>query len=320
MNRVSRGPATEAAEALLEAGRTQPVLDYDVDLGLARHQQWLRNDAPMPEWASTGLGAATNTTTATKSSFAALALKTIVSSLLVGVLALGAWNVREWLQPSATSVPRPAEPAPAAAPAVLEDSAEVETAAAPKPIPVPEHNLPSERVGRRAATDKRLARGQRSHKEHAAPHVSAAPAPPPVETAVAATPAATNLSPSGNAAPREATPAPEPKRKPRPEPGAKAQGPDDLQEMQEVARAEQLLEGSPERALALVRQGDQRFSHGYFQQERAYVAIMALIRLGRIEEARSRAATFAKQFPALPYGARIRSALQASGAANEKAR
>jgi hypothetical protein len=314
MNRVSRGPATEAAEALLEAGRTQPVLDYDVDLGLARHQHWLRNDAPMPEWASTGLGAVTTT----KSSLAALALKTIVSTLLVGVLAIAAWNVRDRLQPSATSVPRAAEPAPAAAPVVLEDVAVAETAAAPKPIPITEQSLPSERVARRAATDKRATRGQRSHKEHAAAPASAAPVP--VETALAAAPAAPMPSPSVNVAPREAAPAPEPKRKPRPEPGAKAQGPDDLLEMQEVARAEQLLEGSPERALTLVRQGDQRFAHGYFQQERAYVAIMALIRLGRVEEARSRAATFAKRFPALPYGARIRSALQASGAANEKNR
>jgi hypothetical protein len=85
--------------------------------------------------------------------------------------------------------------------------------------------------------------------------------------------------------------------------------------MQQVAAAEQFLQRSPERALALVRQGDQRFARGYFQQERAYIAIMALIRLGRIEEARARAASFDAQFPALPYGARIRSALEARDAA-----
>jgi CubicO group peptidase (beta-lactamase class C family) len=94
-----------------------------------------------------------------------------------------------------------------------------------------------------------------------------------------------------------------------------AQRPDEPLEMQQVAQAEQLLERAPASALALVRQGDQRFAHGYFQQERAYIAIMALIRLGRIDEARVRAASFAKQFPALPYGARIRSALEAKGAA-----
>jgi hypothetical protein len=100
-----------------------------------------------------------------------------------------------------------------------------------------------------------------------------------------------------------------------PEPAPAAQVPDDLLEMQQVATAEQLLERSPERALALVRQGDQRFAGGYFRQERAYIATMALIRLGRIQEARARAASFAKQFPALPYGARIRSALEAREAA-----
>jgi hypothetical protein len=104
-------------------------------------------------------------------------------------------------------------------------------------------------------------------------------------------------------------------RKARPEPASQAEAPDDLIEMQQVAKAEQLLARSPERALALVSQGDQRFARGYFQQERAYIAIMALIRLGRIEEARGRAASFAKQFPARPYGARIRSALEARDAA-----
>jgi hypothetical protein len=97
-------------------------------------------------------------------------------------------------------------------------------------------------------------------------------------------------------------------------PASRAQAPDDLAEMQQVSNAEQLLERSPERALALVRQGDQRFARGYFQQERAYIAIMALIRLDRIDEARARAASFTKQFPALPYGARIRRALEAQRA------
>jgi hypothetical protein len=102
-------------------------------------------------------------------------------------------------------------------------------------------------------------------------------------------------------------------QKAQPEPRREAQSSDDLVEMQQVASAEQLLERSPARALALVYKGDQQFARGYFQQERAYIAIMALIRLGRIDEARTRAATFAKQFPALPYGARIRSALEARG-------
>jgi hypothetical protein len=85
--------------------------------------------------------------------------------------------------------------------------------------------------------------------------------------------------------------------------------------MKQVATAEQLLPRSPDRALALVRQADAQFPRGYFQQERAYIAIMALIRLGRIDEARARAASFAKRYPPLPYGARIRSALEAQHAA-----
>ena len=45
----------------------------------------------------------------------------------------------------------------------------------------------------------------------------------------------------------------------RPDPARHVQTPDDLIEMQQVAAAEKLLQRSPERALALVRQGDQRF-------------------------------------------------------------
>jgi hypothetical protein len=182
------------------------------------------------------------------------------------------------------------------------------------PIPLPEESRPSEPARRpvhATFTEKRNTRAPRTHRE-----LSRAPAR---ATASAPAESAAPVSPHANAEPAsqpEVAAAPE--RKPissresaRPEPAKQAQAPDDLAEMQQVATAEQLVERAPDRALALVRQGDQRFAHGYFQQERAYIAIMALIGLGRTEEARARAATFAKRFPALPYGARIRSALDA---------
>lgn len=336
MNRVSRRSAQEAAEALLEVGRKEPVLRYDVELGLARHHDRLRSDAPLPEWASEGIGAAT----AAKSS-AGILVKTIVSAVLVGTLGFAAWQARELLQPSAAA-PRPvttAQPEPVRVPNAQEMPDPAEVATAPMPIPVSEQALP--RAAALEPTSKRSG-PRRARKDGRGALVAkrATGAPADVEAASRDAPSRTQRhardeEPSANSdlsGARAATVAAEQaaaanreehaesaETKPRPKP--KAQAPDDLIEMQQVARAEQLLQHSPARALALVREGEERFAQGYFQQERAYIAIMALIRLGRIDEARARAAGFAQRFPALPYGARVRSALEAasSGASGNKA-
>jgi hypothetical protein len=309
MNRVFRRSADDAAEALLEAGRSQPSLDYDIELGLARHHDWLRSEAPVPEWATASVAAAPK-------SIVAVLIKTIVSTMLIGALATAAWQARGLLQPSA------AAPVSISAPS-QQDVAPSDVPLEQKPIPVPEvlpREQPLRLASRTDAHEKRAARVQRGRKEHAATR----PASQRNERAESVVPA---IMPTRGevteeaVTQREVEAAPEPKpsgiaRKPLPQPASRA--PSDLVEMQEVATAEQLLDRSPARALALVRQGDQRFAHGYFQQERAYIAVMALIRLGRIEEARSRAASFDKHFPALPYGARIHTALDA--AAQDSAR
>lgn len=327
MNRVSRRSAAETAEALLEAGRTEPALDYDVELGLARHHDWLRSEAPMPEW---GMATATK-------SLSAVLIKTLVSTVLVGALATAAWQARNVLQPSAATG-HPSSPGGVATqPAVPDATAsEAEAAMAPIPIPVPDHAVPSDYPARRAAraevTDKRATRNHRAQRDARvagaradamAPHAASAARAEAASTRVsaddraaaasaradhAASAAALGAEVAAAAANPEAARAAPAERKPL-KSAQKPQQPDDLIEMQQVATAEQLLERSPARALTLVRQGDQRFAQGYFQQERAYIAIMALIRLGRVDEARARAASFAKQFPALPYGTRIRSAL-----------
>jgi hypothetical protein len=311
MNRMPRRSAAEAADALLEAGRTQPVLNYDVELGLARHHRWLLSEAPLPEWASAG---------AAVKSLVPVVVKTIVSALLAGTVAVAAWHARGGLQPSAArSTPAVAHPPAPSVPDVREI-----------PMPVVEPDVPVEepvrRVVRADVPDKRMARLPRSHKGQASSRTAGVPVvanaaaeSPRTSVSAAPTPVTAHASVSASAARAthsDAEAAPEQKtistvQRVRPEPGSRAQAPDDMVEMQQVASAEQLLERSPQRALALVRQGDQRFAHGYFQQERAYIAIMALIRLGRVDEARARAASFAKQFPPLPYGARIRSALEA---------
>jgi hypothetical protein len=332
MNRVSRG---SAPEALLEVGRTEPVLRYDVELGLARHHHWLRSEAPMPEWAGASVDIAAK-------SFAPVVIKTIVSAVLVGALAAAAWHARGRPQPSAADVNRSspgAERTRAVAPSIRDVTAS-EARMAHTPMPLSDEGLANDQPVRADVPNKRTTRVQRAHKQQASARPASARAEPRsagdaqspgtvARASVAPDAAAARVAPAAStttvpsedvsaerASPREVAAASE--RKPisaahraRPEPLAQVQEPEDLLEMQQVASAEQLLERSPERALALVRQGDQRFARGYFQQERAYIAIMALIRLGRIGDARARAASFAKQFPPLPYGARIRSALEA---------
>jgi hypothetical protein len=341
MNRISRRSAAETAEALLEVGRTQPILKYDVELGLARHHQWLRSDAPMPEWASASLGSAAK-------SLVPIVVKTIVSAVLLGALAVAAWQSGDHPQPSAAGAKRSpvgAERTPGVAPSARDVTSEAWLAQTPIPVtdpglasdPPARRNVRADVLDKRDATMPRLLRAHRELAPRRGANAAAIPRAklePPRSTGDGrasvsqdATPARVELAAPAStqsiqaASPERATgsgvaatPEPNPissAHRARPDPAPQTQEPDDLIEMQQVATAEQLLERSPARALALVRQADQRFARGYFQQERAYIAIMALIRLGRIDEARTRAASFAQQFPALPYGARIRSALEA---------
>src|SRR5262245_55973690 len=146
------------------------------------------------------------------------------------------------------------------------------------------------RASRADVAEKRASHVQRAHKE-----LASARAPSVRAETVDATPTRVDAAPATALSSTERAPQAEvaaaAERKPiaaaeraRPEPEPQVQAPDDLIEMQQVAKAEQLLARSPERALALVQKGDQRFAHGYFQQERAYITIMALIRLGRTDE------------------------------------
>ena len=84
--------------------------------------------------------------------------------------------------------------------------------------------------------------------------------------------------------------------------------PDAMRELQEVASAQQLLASDPARALSLVRSGEARFASGYLREERRYVGIIALFKLGRLDEARSEAARFVSDYPDGPFTARVRSA------------
>jgi len=104
---------------------------------------------------------------------------------------------------------------------------------------------------------------------------------------------------------------------PSPAPAARSQsqyvedprGPDEMKEVQEVATAERLLQSSPSGALSLVRSGEARFATGYLREERRYVGVIALFKLGRVDEARVEAVRFLSDYPESPFGGRVRGAL-----------
>jgi hypothetical protein len=82
-------------------------------------------------------------------------------------------------------------------------------------------------------------------------------------------------------------------------PGAAARPAESEAELLERARG--LLASNPSRALALTDQHRTRFPGGVLTQEREVIAIEALKRLGRTDEAAGRAADFARRYPGSAY-------------------
>jgi hypothetical protein len=80
-------------------------------------------------------------------------------------------------------------------------------------------------------------------------------------------------------------------------------------EMQMLAVAQRVLPDDPSRALRLARQGEREFSGSMFSAERKQVMLLALVRLGRVDEARRAGRPFLMDYPNAPWSARLRKAL-----------
>jgi hypothetical protein len=76
-------------------------------------------------------------------------------------------------------------------------------------------------------------------------------------------------------------------------------------EVKLLERARRLLQTNPHQALELVHEHERRFSAGVLVQEREIVAIDALERLGRSDEARARDESFRTRYPSSVHGKRI---------------
>jgi hypothetical protein len=139
------------------------------------------------------------------------------------------------------------------------------------------------------------------------------PAPPettpPVVTAIATPPAAAS-PPIVEASPEASVvslPAPAPAPRPSTTTTTKVESVAPAPpEATLLSRAHnELLSGSPERALATTAEHARAYPRGALAQERDVIAIEALVKLGRRDEARRRAASFRQTFPGSSHGDRI---------------
>ena len=76
-----------------------------------------------------------------------------------------------------------------------------------------------------------------------------------------------------------------------------------------LAVAQRVLTDDPERSLRLCRQGESEFRGSMFSAERKQVALLALVQLGRVDQARREGIPFLRAYPNAPWSARLREAL-----------
>lgn len=80
-------------------------------------------------------------------------------------------------------------------------------------------------------------------------------------------------------------------------------------EMRMLAVAQRVLTDDPARSLRLCRQGESEFRGSMFSAERKQVALLALVQLGRVDQARREGIPFLRAYPNAPWSARLREAL-----------
>jgi hypothetical protein len=98
-----------------------------------------------------------------------------------------------------------------------------------------------------------------------------------------------------------------------PQPRAAAEQPHDdgklEREMAMLSMAQRVLDTDPKRALSLARQGEAEFAGSMFTQERQQLLLLALVKLGELDEARRLAKPFLQRYPTGPFSERVRHAL-----------
>ncbi|WP_437908754.1 hypothetical protein WME95_13250 [Sorangium sp. So ce327] len=93
---------------------------------------------------------------------------------------------------------------------------------------------------------------------------------------------------------------------PAPEATAAADGDDLVRESNLVDASRAALAQDPEAALAALERHQAEFPKGRLAEEREFIAIRALVRLGRADEARARAAAFLARYPSSSFADPLR--------------
>ncbi|WP_437783832.1 hypothetical protein [Sorangium sp. So ce1097] len=162
-----------------------------------------------------------------------------------------------------------------------------------------------QRAGAAAATPQRLA--DLPLEELLSRRGAAAPAP-----AIAAPEAAPAPEPARPAASVPRRELPKNTRPAAPAPAAPLDSDELLRESKLIDQARAAATQDPGAALAAVQEHQREFPAGRLAEEREYVAIRALMRLGRVGEARARADAFLARYPSTAYADRVHRAVNAA--------
>jgi RNA polymerase sigma-70 factor (ECF subfamily) len=309
------------ASRMLELARRQPAPAMPLDALLARHHALIEASGELPAWASGVVPHAASWLTVLGG--APLVVGAVgMSAVAAGVLSLPSperYVAPAALEARAASVEaRPPSP-PLHRAAKAAEAPEVRRAAAPEPQAARAPANPAASEPRPSPRGEPRRRGPDRERESApfeavesTPALATVPIAPPPE----APPSRDQARPADGARPaKPAKPKPDP-RAPIDEATAKMSrvvSDAELAEMHDIARAERLLEDSPARALALTRAMQVGYPNSRFEEERSYLEVMALHGLGRSGEAREKAATFLRAYPAGLYSDRVRKAIAGEG-------
>ena len=326
---------SSALRQLLRAGSVENS-DYDVERGLARHLAHLQAGTPLPAWA-------VQTTLQKSAGWSVLAwiLPPMISAAVVG-----AWIAVRPAEPAPLAAARPAVVEETAAPSEAPAAVVQPTAAAVTAEPAvaaaaserenvdqrrEHHAVVATRSARPVAraVNVRRGRGARDDASYAAASLGqgqgAGVSTSGVDSAAiggSSAAVSSKSAPAEESAAKQEPVAEEPKAKDKeakakPERRTKEEeaaqeevtGARLEREMRMLAVAQRVLTEDPERSLRLCRQGENEFRGSMFSAERKQVALLALVQLGRVDQARREGIPFLRAFPNAPWSARLREAL-----------
>lgn len=325
---------------LLRSGRQNPVA-YDVERGLAEHLARIATGAAAPPWAEAGAVA--------KTAMPAWVGYVVLPLAAAGIAGLAWVFTGQPATPKASEPPSAAAVATVGAPA-LELERQREHARVENPASAtgsaPSAAAPSgDRVARvttptTATQSEPSSRGVRAARAHGRAGRALGTGSDSVTSSAPASAAASGQGSSANtasaggvdstaatgalAAPQpEAAERREPDEQAAPRPArdaaqAKAESAPLVdesrleREMQMLAVTQRVLASNPARALRLSQQGEREFPNTMFSAERRQLGLLALVKLGRLDEARRVGQPFLEKYPNAPWSERLRRAL-ASG-------